>query len=114
MFMRWRIAALTLALGLGLAGVVCADDSGNWLTRWFAPGPKTEKLDAAKVDAERLRLPPGAAAIRAKQAGADKERRDAVCLKLREIAIAAGDEDMVRKVEQLEQRVWDAYLANTN
>lgn len=113
--MRWRIAALTLALGLGLTGIVCADESSNWLTRWFTPAaPKTEKIDAPKVDAARMRMPPAVSTIRAKQAASDKERRDAVCLKLREIAIAAGDEDMLRKVEQLEQRVWDVYVAGAN
>jgi hypothetical protein len=116
--MRARNVALTLALALGAVGIVSAEESGNWFTRLFTPSAeKKVNPDPAKVkevQSEPAPMPPSASKIRAKQANADKERRDAVCLKLREIALAHGDEDMLRKVEQLENRVWDLYVAQNN
>jgi hypothetical protein len=110
--MRVRNIALTLAIGLGLAGFVCADESGNWFTRLFSPSASAEKkIEPAKVMKTDAPMPPSARSIRVKQATADKERRDAVCLKLRDLAIAHGDEEMFRKVEQLERRIGDIYFA---
>lgn len=108
--MRARIQTLTLLLVLGSVGIVSADESGNWFTKLFAPSAekKIEPAKELKVDAP---MPPSARAIRVKQATADKERRDAVCLKLRDLAIAHGDEEMIRKVEQLERRIGDIYFA---
>src|SRR5262245_34786916 len=113
--MRGRIAALSLALAFGIVGIVSAEESGNWFTRLFTPSAEKKvnidpaKLKEAKGDAAIM--PPTDRAIRLKRASADKERRDAVCLKLREIALAHGDEEMLRKVEQLERRIGDVYFA---
>lgn len=108
--MRARTVALTLVMALGVAGIVSADESGNWFTRLFTSSAekKIEPLKDAKIEAP---MPPSARDIRAKQANADKERRDAVCLKLRDLALAHGDEEMLRKVEQLERRIGDIYFA---
>jgi len=92
--MRARIMALSLALALVVVGIVSAEESGNWFTRLFtSPSPdKKVDIDSAKVKdgkGESTPMPPSARAIRTKQATADKERRDAVCIKLRDLALCA-------------------------
>jgi hypothetical protein len=116
--MRLRLAALTLVFGLTVAGVVGAEESGNWFTRMFTPTPeKTDKDEAKKSDtkSDASKMPPTITFNqRAKRARADLDRRWEVCEKLRAIAVAKGDEEMERKVEQLHQRAWDVYVAATN
>jgi hypothetical protein len=119
--MRLRIMALTIALGLGLAGSAAADDSGSWWPRWMSPwsgqGGKGEAIDPAKMPPgkEESAKPPSLSdAGRKKRAKADLERRQEVLIKLREIAAAANDEEMLKTVEQLEHRAWDLYVAATN
>jgi hypothetical protein len=115
--MRARIVALSLALVLIAVGIVSAEESGNWFTRLFTTSPSPDKkviVDSAKAKdgkGESTPMPPSARAIRIKQATADKERRDAVCIKLRDLALAHGDDELFRKVEQLERRVGDVYFA---
>ena len=113
--MRGRIAALSLVMALAIVGIVSAEESGNWFTRLFTPSAdKKINVDPAKLKEAKndtTTMPPTDRAIRARRANADKERRDAVCLKLREIALAHGDEEMLRKVEQLERRIGDVYFA---
>jgi len=110
--MRLRIVALTLMFGLGISGLVSAQESGNWFSRWFSSSAeKKDKIDSSKLDEPKM--PPSASASRARQAKADLERRQEVCLKLREIAESVGDDEMMRKAEQLEQRAFDLYLAAT-
>jgi hypothetical protein len=111
--MRLRVAAFTLAFGLGVVGLVSAQESGTWFTRWFTPAAKTES--AKKVDAKAdPQAPPPASTSRLKQAKADLERRQAVCNRLIEIADASGDDDLRRKAEQLDQRAWDLYTTMAN
>lgn len=118
--MRSRMAAfaLTLMVGLGGVGLVSADESGSWFTRIFnSPSrAKGDKNESGKDSASKGDLPPTqpSAAKRARQAKADLERRQDVCLKLREFALANGDEDTLAKVDRLEQRAYDLYLAATN
>lgn len=106
--MRLRIAAFALALltGLGMVGIVSADESGNWFTRLFTP--TNAKTEAAKA-AAKSDMPPvqTSYAKRARRALADLERRQEVCLKLRDIANTNGDEETLRQVEQLERRAFD-------
>ena len=109
--MRLRVAAFTLVLGLGVVGLVSAQESGNWFTRWFTPAAKTEPAKNADAKSE---TPPSAAISRLKQAKADLERRQAVCNRLIEIADASGDDDLRRKAEQLDQRAWDLYTTMAN
>ncbi|MGE0529645.1 MAG: hypothetical protein AB7P49_21545 [Bdellovibrionales bacterium] len=40
-------------------------------------------------------------------------RRQAVCDKLRAIAMQTGDDNLLRKAEQLDQRAWQVYLQKT-
>ena len=115
--MRRGTMALTLVVGLGVVGIVSADESGNWFSRMFAfSGEKTDKKDLARLTAEldAPKMPPTAATSRAKRARADWERRLEACDRLRGIALAVGDEEMLQKVEQLEQRAWDVYAAAAN
>lgn len=114
--MRLRIAALTLVFGLGIVGIVSAEEAGNWFTRLLAPSAEKSQRGAPAKTFAQSDVPtmPPASFKRVKQAKADLERRQEVCFKLKDIALAAGDEEMLRKVEQLEQRAYDLYFAATN
>ncbi len=112
--MRWRIAACaaTLLIGLGIAGLVSAEESSSWWPRWLTSATaKSDKKDSAKSSDMPPMVSP---ARRARQAKADLERRQEVCLKLRELALANGDDETLRKIEHLEQRAYDLYMAATN
>ncbi len=113
MAMRFRVAALTLAFGLGLVGWVSAQES-SWLPRIFAPTAK--KVEPAKKDDAKPEPPkaPSAAENRIQKAKSDLERRQEICLKLRGLGIDSGDEELVRKAEVLHQRAWDHYVSTTN
>src|SRR5713226_6708411 len=112
--MRLGTAALTLTVAMAFAGLASAEESGNWFTRLFTRAEKTQtagKIDS-KTDANKI--PVSSSNNRIKQAKADLERRQEVCLKLREIAIANGDDDLQRKAEMLDQRAYDLYVAAKN
>ena len=115
--MRSKTAALTLALGfaLGTVGLVSADESGNWLTRMFVPGQaKTAAKKAEEKALTEETKKAASTASRLEKARADLERRQAVCLKGREIALATGDEQLLRQAEQLDARAWDLFVATKN
>jgi hypothetical protein len=107
--MRLGTLALTFALALGLAGLVSAEESGNWFTRLFQRS--AEKAPAPKNGVPTLTpVLPKDPTI---QAQADLQRRRDVCQKLMELAVERGDDDLYRKAEQLDLRAWDAYIAVT-
>ncbi len=115
--MRFGAAAMTLAFGLGFVGTASAQESSSWLPRIFAPA--TPKADVDKVadkdDAPKVGPSVDRSAARAaKKAKADWLRRVEVCDKLRGIAMESGDDELMAKVEELERRAWDVYLAATN
>jgi hypothetical protein len=115
--MRFGAAAMTLAFGLGVVGMASAQESSSWLPRWLAPA--TEKADpekgADKVNAPKATPPVNRSAVRAaKKAKADWERRIEVIDKLRRVADDTDDADLRSKVDRLEQRAWDLYIASTN
>jgi len=113
--MRLGGAALTLTLALGFAGLASAEESGNWFTRLFTATPeKTEPANKIDLKTDLTKIPVSSSNNRIKQAKADLERRQEVCLKLREIAIANGDDDLQRKAEMLDQRAYDLYVAAKN
>jgi hypothetical protein len=107
--------ALSLAVGLGLVGLASADEPVNWF-KWLTPAPA--KKDEAKKPDLKADLTPIAATStnnnRAVKAKVDLDRRQEVCLRLRDIAIATGDEDLLRKADLLDQRAYDVYLAVKN
>ncbi len=105
--MRRGTLALTLAFALGLGGMLSAEEgSGNWFTRLFTRS--TDKKSITTKDGVPT-LTPILPNIELIQAQANYQRRQSVCLKLREIAIATNDEDLVQKSEQLDQRAYDIY-----
>jgi hypothetical protein len=114
--MRSRAAAMTLAFGLVVVGMASAQESSTWLPRVFAPvTPKADPAKADKDDAPKATASVDRIALRAaKKAKADLDRRNEVCLKLRGIAVESGDDALLQKVEKLEKRAWEVYLAAKN
>ncbi len=99
--------------------------------KWFgipdAPPPrpapsKTDKDKDKDKDKDVAKKPAAPKKIsRAEQTAADREReekdylrRQAVCDKLREIAQQSKDEEMERKVRQLDERIWAVYSQHTS
>lgn len=110
--MRFGAAALTLAVGLGVVGMAPAQESGNWFTNLFTGGKNDP---ARRIDLKDVTpIPPSTVNNRAIKAKADLDRRQEVCMKLREIALATGDDDLMRKADMLDQRAFDLYLAAKN
>ncbi|MBI2805159.1 MAG: hypothetical protein HYX68_09305 [Planctomycetes bacterium] len=113
--MRLGTAALTLAFGLGIVELVSAQESGNWFTRMFTPATKTSAAKKTEDEAAAKAAKKNAAsASRLTKAKADLERRQAVCLKVREIALATGDDQLLKQAEQLDGRAWELYVAVKN
>ncbi len=118
--MRWPTTLLALFLTLGLAGLVCADESGNWFSRMFSLGSR--KAEADKKKAEKDAEPqaddwtPGTPTAKPKdrQATQDWQRRLDVCTRLRAVAMEIGDLELEQKAEMLEKRVFEAYVASSN
>jgi hypothetical protein len=105
--------ALALALSVGTAnhahGQLPAASQGGIFTRYFK-----RPASAARAEKEDHSIPEVSAAARLAQAQADWMRRQEVCLKLRNIAVEAADDDLWRKADQLEQRAWDAFVQQTS
>ena len=114
--MRLGIAALTLAVGLGIGvtGIACADDTptGNWFTNLFARPAAKAPVDADLANKDDTSRPPPSNL--AKQWKADLLRRQDVCDRLRAIAEETGDEELTRLANQLDERAGDMYLAAKN
>lgn len=114
--MRLRITAcaLTLLVGLGIVGLVSAEESGNWFTRMLPWS--SGKGDPAKTPAVRNDMPPvqSSYAKRARRAKADLDRRQEVCIKLRDAAVTSGDDEMLQKIHLLEVRAFELYQAACN
>lgn len=111
--MRLRTMAFSLAFAFAVAGIVSAEESGNWFTRLFTrtSAKKADKAPEPKGGVPTLNpVLPKEPAI---QAQANLQRRREVCQRLLEIALETADNDLYRKAEQLDQRVWDAYSAST-
>jgi hypothetical protein len=109
--MRLRNLALTMLFGLGVCGLVSAEESGSWFTRLNPFNRSTEKSESAKVepakDAPKAVLPND----RIINADADRQRRQDVCERLLKLAVDAGDDELYRKALELDGRVWEAYMA---
>jgi pyruvate/2-oxoglutarate dehydrogenase complex dihydrolipoamide acyltransferase (E2) component len=126
----WVMTA-ALALGLGAGRAAAQEPGGDPGTAGSKPGffgrlfgkkadpPKaaapapTKDKEAAKADESRpATVADEAAAVQARE----KEiffRRQQVCDKLKLIAADAGDEDLMRRAEQLHDRAWALYEKRT-
>jgi hypothetical protein len=116
--MRHRtIWAGALTLGLCAASLALGEEpgngDGNWLSRLFSRGSSAPTIRAADKKEDKAGTPTMAPAVPRAQALADCLRRLEVCDRLREIAFQTGDMDLMRKVEQIEQRVADTYTNQT-
>jgi hypothetical protein len=107
--MRLRNLALTLLIGLGVCSFAAAEESGNWFTRLF--NRPAEKSEPPKVEPVKAVPKSGLPNDRIIQAQADLQRRQDVCERLMKMAIDAGDDDLYRKAETLDQRAYEAYKA---
>ncbi|MFO0969149.1 MAG: hypothetical protein U0793_26645 [Gemmataceae bacterium] len=100
----WGFVAIAF---LGVAGHANADDSGGFFTRLFGGKSKAEtKKEEARAKEASADSRSEAELVAAKNAYFERLK---VCNKLREIALEKGDEELLRKAEQLEIRVWDVY-----
>jgi len=111
--MRFRAALLSMALGLTIAGIVCADDdtTGNWLTRMVTPAAKTPPAPA-QTETKKTDSPP-ILSSRARRREAEKSynRRLEAIQKLYTFAEQLDDEKLHKDAELLDQRNFDVYKA---
>lgn len=116
---RFEIALL---VGLSMAGFTFAaepdddDDApaaeaksgGSWFSRWFGREEKKED-PAQKPDQAKKPKDDPAAKARAREK-ADYLRRLDICLRLTRIADETRDEELRRRVEELDRRIYAVYL----
>jgi hypothetical protein len=108
--MRRRLVyALTTVLVSGLANAACAADPpdaarSSWLPSW----PFGKKETKPPMPAQK----PVPSASPSKEK-ADWLRRVAVCDRLRAIAAQTNDNELARKADLLDQRVWEVYRQRT-
>jgi hypothetical protein len=113
--MRLGIAALTLAAGLGFVSLAAGQEGGTFLERVFS-SPAAEKIEPAKkieIKTEPVK-PTLSINLRALKAKADLDRRQEVCMRLREIGLTTNDDDLIRKADMLDQRAWDLFVASAS
>ena len=119
----WGVAAALIA-GLGVAAAM-ADDSDSdaktaaaksgWWSSWLGEKPKPKAKAAKKPPAEEHPLPRPV-----EPAGAEQQRemnavlrRMEVCDRLRTIALQTGNDELMRRAEELEARAQEIYRRHT-
>jgi hypothetical protein len=116
--MAWALAT-GLALGLGASAVLADDDpppppkapTSGWvgpLKDWNKPAPKPEVKKKDPPPPPKPTIAEQVQAARYREQ-ADLLRRMAVCDKLMEIAVRNNDAELIRKVEQLQERANNVY-----
>src|SRR5205085_2583859 len=88
-----------------------ASGSGGWWNNWFGrkERPQDQKPGSPAEKPGTLPAPPeDAVSIREREYKAYWRRSD-VCLRLKQAAQAAGNEEEVRRIEQLEDRIWAVF-----
>jgi hypothetical protein len=87
--------------------------NGNWFTRLWStgdkPAPKTSSSAAKKAEASVTE----SSSTRRMREEVILNRRNEVILKLREIAQRTGDDALMRKADDLQEKAWDLYLQRT-
>jgi len=86
--------------------------TGNWFTRLFAKDPAKKKNGDGGKDDKTKPAAPSPAVVRQK-AYYEWQRRLEVCDKLKLIALQTGDQELSRKADALDQRIWDVYVQRT-
>ncbi|HYT93699.1 MAG TPA: hypothetical protein VEL76_33580 [Gemmataceae bacterium] len=89
-----------------------APSRGNWFTRLFPFGRKAEEKKPPPETDSPPTVVESAARVKAREEAALNRRRD-VILKLQAIAISTRDEQLLRKVDELDTLAWDTYLLRT-
>ena len=125
---QWTLTA-ALALGAAAAGAAAQEpgpgdapaESGwkiGWLARLFGskktdakkPAPKGP---APKVEDTEPQKALESAAAQLERERAELKRRQDVCDKLRLIGLRSGDETLIRRADQLDERAWALYKQRT-
>ncbi|HEV8060587.1 MAG TPA: hypothetical protein VGP68_11965 [Gemmataceae bacterium] len=117
--MAWALAT-GLAIGMVASSVQADDDpppppkpqpTGGWVgpfKDWNKPAPKPDAKKKDPAAPHKLTIAEQVQAARFREQ-ADLLRRMAVCDKLMEIAVRNNDADLIRRVEQLQERANNVY-----
>jgi outer membrane biosynthesis protein TonB len=133
----WGFSA-TLLVGIGVAGVRAGDDEDQVAPqkpaiRWSPyaarvlgidqspkPMPKKPAAKSKKDTAKKTEAPPKSAVVVKDDGASSRAREEAAllrrleaCDKLTQIAISRGDNTLLRRAEDLNQRVWAVYSQKT-
>lgn len=116
---RSMSGGLALAILLGLAVPVLAgdkDDGGSWWPTWLGgkkkPASQTEP-DMQVIERTVTAAPADlAASVRQKEWNAYWRRQEAAD-KLELLALQTGDEEQMRRIQQLKERIWSVYQKRT-
>ncbi len=116
---RSMSGGIVLALLLGLAMPVQAGDKdeggSSWLPTWMGGKKKPIDKESALLVTEKTVTPSPAdlaASLREKELNAYWRRQEAA-LRLKTLALQANDEDQIRRIDQLMERIWTVYLKRT-
>jgi hypothetical protein len=114
---------MVLVLGLVLAPVVTAQErpaesqpapaksGGSWLPRWLPFGGKAE--EPGKTERKQSEVRAEEAALVRKNELAALYRRQAVCVKLKEIAARTSNAELERQADELDALAFEIYMQRT-
>jgi hypothetical protein len=111
------LCCASLAVSVAAAGDTDNDTaapakSSWWPGSWFAGKPKPEdKIHSGKVEDDGERTPDRTAVMRKELEALN--RRQAVCLRLQEIAAETQDAELQHKAEQMDAQAFRIYLQRT-
>lgn len=125
----WKVRLVVfVALAAATAGWAADDDDvlpptpkkQPWVNTWFTPKPrpsmkpkKAPPKEAAKDSAKKAESQVDAAQVKRQKELADYLRRLAVCDQLTQVAYETRDEELLKQVNQLKDRVWLTYKLRT-
>jgi hypothetical protein len=91
-----------------------SSQNASWFSRMWSSGDKTAsaKTTPAPKKSEPPNLEPPSSR-RAREV-VNLDRRNKVILKLREIAESTGDDALLKKTDELQDRAWELYLQKTS
>lgn len=125
----WKLRlAVFVALSAATAAWAADDDDvlpptpkrQPWVNTWFTPKPrpsmkpkKTPPKEAAKEPAKKSETQVEAAQVKRQKELADYLRRLAVCDQLTQVAYETRDDELLKQVNQVKDRVWLTYKLRT-